>query len=118
MISQARYLWKDYINDASAIVYIVDASNRDRIEESRGELEKLLNDPKLKTAPFLILGNKIDVKGAMSEADLKTALGITLSTTGKQGTVPKGTRPMEVFMCTLVKNRGYKEGIKWVAQFF
>lgn len=114
----ARAVWKDYLNELTAIVFIVDASNRDRIEESRGELEKLLSDPRLKTTPFLILGNKIDLAGAMSETDLKQNLGITLSTTGKSQPVPKGGRPMEVFMCSLIRNRGYKEGIQWLSQFF
>lgn len=114
----ARSIWKEYLNDLTAIVFIVDASNRDRIDESRGELEKLLSDPKLKTTPFLILGNKIDLAGAMSEADLKQNLHITLSTTGKTQLPPKGTRPMEVFMCSLIRNRGYKEGIQWLSQFF
>ena len=114
----ARTVWKEYLGSAKAIVYLVDASNRERLPESRAELEKLLADPKLKTAPFLILGNKIDVSGALSDTDLKTALGITLATTGKSAPPPKGTRPMEVFMCSIIHGRGFKEGIQWLSQYF
>ena len=116
--SSARVVWQSHLYGSNAIIFIVDASNRDRLPEAKVELEKLLNDEKIKSVPFLILGNKIDVRGALSETDLKTQLGISLSTTGKQGTVAKGTRPMELYMCSIIHGRGYKEAIQWLAQFF
>ena len=111
-------VWKNYLYGSNAIIFIVDSSNKDRLPEARAELEKLLSDDHIKNVPFLILGNKIDVAGAVSETELKTALGITLNTTGKQHTVAKGTRPLEVFMCSIIHGRGYKEAMQWLSQFF
>jgi GTP-binding protein SAR1 len=37
----------------------------------------------LQKTPFLILGNKIDLPGAMSEPQLREALGVHQQTTGK-----------------------------------
>ena len=70
-------------------------------------------------APILILGNKIDKPGAASEEELKMELGLMGQTTGK-GKISKtdlSGRPLEVFMCTVLKKSGYGEGFRWLSQY-
>ena len=112
---EVRRLWKEYSVDASAIIYIVDAADRDRLAEAQRELAGLLDE--LKSIPVLILGNKIDIAGAVSEDELRSALNI-VSTTGK-GTVEvrEGERPIEVFMCSIANRAGYAEGFRWLSQY-
>lgn len=102
-----------------AIVYLVDAVDKDRFPESKKELDALLSDDSLSTVPFLVLGNKIDIPMAASEDELRYSLGLTNYTTGK-GKVNLETtnmRPIEVFMCSVVRRMGYGEGFRWVSQY-
>jgi hypothetical protein len=71
---------------------------------------------------FLVLGNKIDAHSAASEDDLRYALGL-FETYGKDtGRRPEEgdnkIRPIELFMCSVIRKMGYADGFRWLAQFF
>ncbi|KAN0018742.1 hypothetical protein ACTFIU_008674 [Dictyostelium citrinum] len=111
----ARRLWKDYYPSVDAIVYLIDSSDQDRFVESKKELDSLLSSDELTNVPFLILGNKVDI-GNTSEEKFRASLGL-IHTTGKGKTTPNGVRPIEVFMCSVVKRYGYAEGFRWLANY-
>jgi len=116
---QARRVWKDYFPAVDAIVFLIDCVDKARFVESKQELDSLLTDEQLANCPVLILGNKIDIPGAASEDELRQTFGLYGQTTGK-GKVPRSElhgRPLEVFMCSVLKRQGYGEGFRWIAQF-
>lgn len=117
--TQARRVWKDYFPAVDAIVFLVDVCDNKRMAESKAELDALLTDESLMNCPVLILGNKIDLQGAASEDDLRKSFGLFGQTTGKSK-VPRSElsgRPLELFMCSVLKRQGYGEGFRWLAQY-
>ncbi|KAG8472736.1 hypothetical protein CXB51_034633 [Gossypium anomalum] len=115
----ARRVWKDYYAKVDAVVFLVDSYDKERFAESKRELDALLSDEALASVPFLILGNKIDIPYAASEDELRHHLGLTNFTTGR-GNVNLGdssVRPLEVFMCSIVRKMGYGDGFRWLSQY-
>lgn len=50
---------------------------------------------------------------------LRQVFGLYGQTTGK-GKVPRSelhARPLELFMCSVLKRQGYGEGFRWIAQY-
>uniref|UniRef100_A0A8C1VDB6 small monomeric GTPase n=1 Tax=Cyprinus carpio TaxID=7962 RepID=A0A8C1VDB6_CYPCA len=79
----------------------------------------LMTDETIGNVPILILGNKIDKPEAISEEKLREIFGLYNQTTGK-GNIPLkelNTRPLEVFMCSVLKRQGYGEGFRWLSQY-
>jgi GTP-binding protein SAR1 len=118
-VPSARKLWRDYFAaGVDGVVFIVDAVDRERFPESKRELDALLTSEELANVPFLILGNKIDLGRAASEEDLRYQLGL-YETYGKEARSdkPTGVRPIELYMCSVVRKMGYGDGFKWLSQF-
>ena len=116
---QARKIWKDYFPVVDTIVFIIDACDRSRFHESVVELDALLSDEQIGHLPILILGNKIDCAGAASEDELRTTFKLHGQTTGKGNITQKElqTRPIEIFMCSILKRQGYGEAFRWLSQY-
>jgi len=114
----ARRIWKDYFATVDAIVFMVDASDPTRFNEAREELCSLLESQELSSVPFVVLGNKIDVPTAVSEDELRQALGLFSHVTyGRDQKGDSGIRPLELFMCSVVKRMGYADAFRWLSQF-
>lgn len=116
---QARRVWKDYFPAVDGVVFLIDVFDRERFVEAKAELDSLLTDEQVANAPVLILGNKIDKPGAASEDEIRHHFGLHGQTVGK-GTVSRRDlpgRPMELFMCSVLKRQGYGEGFRWLAQY-
>jgi GTP-binding protein SAR1 len=114
---QARRVWKEYFPAVDGIVFMIDCADQERLYESKAELDQLLTDEQVANVPVLILGNKIDKPGACSEEQLRGFF--QMCTTGKNA--PRieelNTRPLELFMCSVLKKQGYGEGFRWLANY-
>ena len=109
----ARTLWKQYFIDIQGIVFMVGANEKYRFNEAKKELYGLLNDETIASIPVMILGSKSDRHDAVTEMELRSVLG--LQTTGKSNTEKPATRPLEVFMTSVVNEQGIKEAFEWLS---
>jgi GTP-binding protein SAR1 len=66
-----------------AIVFLIDAWDRQRFNESQTELDSLLGDEQLANCPILLLGNKIDKQGAAGEEEIRHIFRLNGKTTGQ-----------------------------------
>ncbi|NWZ97937.1 SAR1B protein, partial [Nesospiza acunhae] len=114
-----RRVWKNYLPAINGVVFLVDCADHERLLESKEELDSLMTDETIANVPILILGNKIDRPEAISEERLRETFGLYGQTTGKGSTPLKdlNARPLEVFMCSVLKRQGYGEGFRWMAQY-
>lgn len=70
-----REYWKQFLQSIHNIVWVVDASNRERIKESSDALNNFLQNDK-QMRPLLIVANKQDCDGAMKLSEIKKLLQV------------------------------------------
>ena len=58
-----RPIWKHYYQNAKAVIFVVDSSDKNRMDLAKNELHKVIGDEELKDACLLLLANKIDLEG-------------------------------------------------------
>ena len=71
-----RKLWRYYYQNTQGLIFVVDSSDRDRIEDAREELGKILVEDEMRDAVLLVFANKQDLPNAMPAAELTDKLGL------------------------------------------
>ena len=56
-----RKLWKHYFTGTDAVVYVIDSSDKERLDLAKEELYGLINDEELRDVLLLVLANKQDI---------------------------------------------------------
>lgn len=65
-----RELWSNFLEDTDGLLYVVDSSDKRRLEESRREFELILKNESIKNVPVVVLANKQDVPGALNAEEV------------------------------------------------
>mmetsp|Transcript_78827 Transcript_78827/g.176672 ORF Transcript_78827/g.176672 Transcript_78827/m.176672 type:complete len:182 (-) Transcript_78827:181-726(-) len=71
-----RKLWRYYYENTNGLIFVVDSSDRDRIQDARDELEKMLQEEAMRDAALLVFANKQDLPNAMTAAEITEKLGL------------------------------------------
>ena len=61
-----RPLWRHYYTGTQGLIFVVDCADRDRIDEARQELHRIINDREMRDAIILIFANKQDLPDGKS----------------------------------------------------
>lgn len=99
-----RPYWRCYYPNTNAVIYVVDSADRDRIDVAKQEMMSMLQEEDLNGVPLLVLANKQDLPGAMSDAEVSEKLGLhTLR-----------NRQWSVFKSSAKTGEGFTEGLDWL----
>ncbi|TVY87567.1 ADP-ribosylation factor [Lachnellula willkommii] len=72
-----RPLWRHYFSGTQGLIFVIDSSDKVRIEEARQELHRIINDREMKESLLLVFANKQDIPGAMKPQEVTDALKLT-----------------------------------------
>ena len=100
-----RNLWRVYFNGSNGLIFVVDSADRERIDEAKLELQKLLHEQELSNIILLVFANKQDMPNAMSVSEIREKLDLN----------SLRDRPWFVQSSCAVKGQGLYEGLDWMA---
>ncbi|GLC42262.1 ADP-ribosylation factor protein 3 [Pleodorina starrii] len=99
-----RPYWRNYFDQTDALIYVIDSSDRKRLDESHDELTHLLEDDKMAGVPLLVFANKQDLMGAAAADEIAETLQLTSIR----------DRPWQIQAASAKNGTGLKEGMEWV----
>ncbi|KAF7552820.1 hypothetical protein G7046_g7280 [Stylonectria norvegica] len=99
-----RSYWRNYFEKTDALIWVVDATDRLRIEDCKEELEGLLQEERLAGASLLVFVNKTDVGGCMTEQEILSALQLETIRTHR----------WNILRCSAITGKNLSEGLAWV----
>ena len=103
-VTKTRPLWKYYLENSKALIFVVDATDHDFMRIAADELKKLLDHELLTDACFLVLANKQDLPNAMSLEEMTTKLGLKEET----------DHPWHIQPTCGLSGDGLNEGFEWL----
>ncbi|XP_041752903.2 ADP-ribosylation factor-like protein 14 [Coregonus clupeaformis] len=101
-----RHYWKSFYQDTAGLVFVVDSSDRRRLDEARRELDHALRSEFLRGLPVVILANKQDLPEAVSVTEITERFNLKKMC---------AERDWFVQPCSAVTGAGLVEGFQKVA---
>ena len=101
-----REFWRHHFTGTQGLIYVVDSSDRDRLQEAAQQFESVVSDLQLNDAAILILANKQDLPNAASSEEVTEIFQINQLLNG---------RKCHVQPTTATTNQGIAEGMSWLA---
>lgn len=121
-----RSYWRNYFEKTDALIWVVDATDRLRIEDCKTELHGLLQEEvsrlgptvningalltrraqRLSGATLLVFANKTDVQGCMTGEEMEEALRLRHIQ----------THQWRILRCSAMTGENLKEGLAWVVE--
>jgi small GTP-binding protein len=65
-----RPYWKNYYDNVSGMIFVVDSSDEERLKECVDELTSLLGEELLEKVPLLVFANKQDLQFALEAEEV------------------------------------------------
>lgn len=101
-----RPLWRHYFQNTQGVIFVVDSNDRERCNEAREELLRMLAEDELRDALLLVIANKQDLPHAMNAAEITDKLGLH----------SLRHRNWYVQAACATSGQGLYEGLDWLSQ--
>lgn len=105
---ELQLLWDKYFLEAHGIIWIVDSSDRDRLNESIEAFNNIIKNQLLDNLPLLFIINKKDIPTAMKPDEVIHAFRSSLEMIGDRRFLSIPT--------SALKGDGINESIGWIAE--
>ena len=99
-----RPYWRNYYDNADALVYVIDSADRRRLEESGVELSELLQEDQLAGVTLLVFANKADLINAQEASEIAGAMDLHSIR----------DRTWNIQACSAKDGTGLDEGMEWL----
>jgi GTP-binding protein SAR1 len=107
-----RHLWCDYCPQVSAVFFIIDANDNERLEEAGYELDALIGEQILAGLPIAILLNKCDLETAVTTQHVCETIDY------ERLRHVQGKERMGMFRISVLTGEGYTDAFRWVSDNF
>lgn len=124
-----RNLWRHYYTGTQGLIFVVDSQDRDRIDEAKQELHRIISDREMKDCLLLVFANKQDLPGGKlhlmllrNNKPIDTKLEITsiamspAELTERLGLHKMRDRAWYVHPSCATTGEGLFEGLNWLSQ--
>ncbi|KAI9092885.1 ADP-ribosylation factor family-domain-containing protein [Phlyctochytrium arcticum] len=99
-------IWEKYYSECHAIVFVVDATDKERIEEVKNTFESVITNDSVEGVPVLMLANKQDVSTSLQVHEIKEIFNpIALHL---------GARDSKVMPVSALQGDGVEEAVNWL----
>ncbi|GAA6022995.1 hypothetical protein JCM11491_000350 [Sporobolomyces phaffii] len=102
-----RSIWPKYYADCHAVVFVIDSTDKERIEECWAVFETIVTDHRVDGVPTLVLANKQDCDGAMAVEDIKQMFNQQI--VGKLNVSEGNVMPISA-----LRGDGIREAVDWL----
>ena len=100
-----RKFWDNYYEkENDCIIYVIDSSDSERLEETGKELYNIIQQPELSGLPLVIFANKQDLNMALSAEEILEQLGLDKIM----------DRKWTIIASSALTKQGLSTGLKWI----
>ncbi|XP_041460097.1 ADP-ribosylation factor 4-like [Lytechinus variegatus] len=100
-----RPLWRHYFQNTQGLIFVIDSNDRERMDDAKEELSRLLGEEDLKDSVILIFANKQDLPQAMSIGDMTSKFSDCLQ-----------RKNYFIQPACATQGTGLYEGLDWLSQ--
>jgi GTPase SAR1 family protein len=101
---EIRDLWRQFYQNTSGIIFLLDSNDRNRINEARDELQKMLNEDSLKDVPLIVFANSQDLPDEIKSEEIAELLELNSIR----------VRKWKIQKINADSQKGIYEGVDWL----